>query len=214
MLAKVHLGGDPAGDKAAAREPVSELSLGAITKRFLAYQGKRLRPSSYKSAKLYLDRYLQPLHGKRIDQITRADIAARLSILAEKSGVVTADRVRSNISSLFSWAIGEGLVEANPVIGTNKHAEDVKPRDRVLNDAELVAIWNAVPAVPVDGYADAVRLLMLTGARANEIGELKWSEVDLDARTISLPAERVKNKNAFVIPLSDAALDILAHMPL
>ena len=45
---------------------------------------------------------------------------------------------------MYAWAIGEGLCETNPVVGTNKAAEE-KPRERVLSDAELAAIWNALP---------------------------------------------------------------------
>jgi integrase len=209
VFAKVRLGGDPAGDKISARAVVSELSLGAIVEQYLARQSGRLRPSSFKSAELYLRRYLKSLHHMRLDEVKRADIAARLSAIAAMNGAVTADRVRSNISSLYAWAIGEGLCEANPVIGTNKH-DDSKPRDRVLGDDELVSIWNALPA---QHYGSVVKLLMLTGCRADEIGWLEWSEVDLDERVIHLPAERVKNGNAFDVPLSDMAVDILANTP-
>src|SRR5262249_43580988 len=55
--------------------------------------------------------------------------------------------------------------------------------------------------------------LMLTGCRREEIGLLRWSEIDMDARTITLPAERTKNGQKHVVPLSDAALNILQSMP-
>ena len=52
-------------------------------------------------------------------------------------------------------------------------------RDRILNDAELLAVWQAATAI---GYplGDIVKLLILTGQRLNEIARLKWDEVDLD----------------------------------
>ena len=75
---------------------------------------------------------------------------------------------------MFAWAIGEGLCEANPVDGTNKASED-KPRERVLSDAELAAIWKAAPD---NDYGRIVRLLMLTAQRREEIGGLRWSEID------------------------------------
>jgi hypothetical protein len=55
-----------------------------------------------------------------------------------------------------------------------------------------------------------VRLLMLTGARRQELGSLTWSEIDFAARVINLPASRVKNKEPHQIPLSQIAFDILA----
>jgi len=215
VLAKVHLGDDPAGDRAKARATAAD-TLKAVAERYLEWQEPRLRPSSYKSAKLYLlggdtVKHLKPLHGLRLDKITRAEIASLLSIIAKGSGAVTADRVRSNLSSLYAWAIGEGIVETNPTIGVTKHAADIKPRDRVLSDAELVAIWNAVPE-RAQHYGSVIKLLMLTGCRADEIGGLKWSEVDLERKLISLPEDRVKNANPIDIPLSDLALDVLSRV--
>jgi integrase len=85
-------------------------------------------------------------------------------------------------------------------------------RDRVLDDNELTAVWHALGA---GDYGDLVRLLMLTGARRQELGSLRWSEIDFAARVITLPASRVKNKRAHEIPLSQTAFDILAarHTP-
>ncbi len=83
----------------------------------------------------------------------------------------------------------KGCVEANPVIGTNKHS-NAKPRDRVLSDAELVAIWKAAPD---SDFGRIVKLLMLTGQRRDEIGSLRWSEIDIAGKLIALPSERTKN---------------------
>ena len=55
-----------------------------------------------------------------------------------------------------------------------------------------------------------MRLLMLTGARRQELGSLTWSEINFAARVINLPASRVKNKKPHQIPLSQIAFDILA----
>ena len=82
---------------------------------------------------------------------------------------MAADRGRSTLSAFFGWAIGEGIAEVNPVIGTNKSSKGAS-RERVLTDAELVAIWNAAPA---SDYGRIVRLLMLTGQRRDEIADLR-----------------------------------------
>ena len=71
----------------------------------------------------------------------------------------------------------EGLCEANPVIATNDPSAGIPLRDRVLNDAEIRAIWNATGD---DDFGKIVRLLLLTGCRRDEIGTLQWGEVDLD----------------------------------
>jgi integrase len=71
----------------------------------------------------------------------------------------------------------------------------------------LRAIWHALP----DGdYGDIVRLLMLTGARRDEVGGLRWSEIDLRGEAlITLPAARTKGRRPHEIPLSGPALAIL-----
>jgi integrase len=75
-----------------------------------------------------------------------------------------------------------------------------------LNDAELAAVWRASGG---DEYGKIVKLLILTGARRAEIGGLRWSELDADAGTWTLPGERAKNKHAHMLPLPAVAWDII-----
>jgi integrase len=63
---------------------------------------------------------------------------------------------------------------------------------------------------PDNSYGSILKLLLLTGCRRDEIGGLMWSEVDLNARTITIPGSRTKNKQEHVVPLSDTAMFILA----
>jgi integrase len=99
----------------------------------------------------------------------------------------------------------EGLVDANPVLGTNRQADE-QARDRVLADAELIAIWRASRD---DDYGRIVRLLALTGQRRDEIGSIGKSEISLAARSWSIPRERTKNSRAHEVPLPDLAIEIL-----
>ncbi|MEI7876008.1 MAG: site-specific integrase, partial [Alphaproteobacteria bacterium] len=62
-------------------------------------------------------------------------------------------------------------------------------------------------------YGRVVRLLVLTGCRRDEIGSLRWSEINRDARLIALPGERTKNSRPHDVPLSDAALGVLDSAP-
>jgi integrase len=88
---------------------------------------------------------------------------------------------------------------ANPVAGTHRH--NGKARERVLSEAELAAIWRACGD---DDYGRIVRLLILTGQRREEIGGLRWSEIDTDR--IVLPGGRTKNKRDHILPLAPQAL--------
>jgi len=210
LLAQVRLGHDPAVERAERRERASDEPLGGIVSRFLARQERRLRPRSYVDTRRYLERYLRPLHELHLTSIDRATVASRLGKIASEHGAVSADRARAALSSFFAWAIGEGLCDTNPVVGTNKHFDGAKSRDRVLSDRELAAIWKALPD---SDYGAIVRLLILTGQRREEIGGLRWSEVDLEAREITLPATRTKNHRPHDVPLSGQALAILKSRP-
>ena len=166
---------------------------------------KAMKPRSWGESSRHLRQHWKSLRGIAIANIERRDVAATLRTIADKSGPVAADRARSTLSAMFAWAIGEGLCESNPVIGTNKSSDDV-PRDRALSDRELVTLWNGLPN---DGYGTILRLLILTGCRREEVGGLRWSEIDFKARTMTLPPHRTKNSSTHVIPLSDAAIDLL-----
>jgi integrase len=122
---------------------------------------------------------------------------------------VTAARARIALSTMFAWAIGEGIADNNPVIGTNKPAEPAA-RDRVLTDAEIADIWRGCRD---DDFGRIVRLLLLTGARRDEIGDLAWNEIDFDRAAINLPPERTKNNRPNVVPLAPAAVAILKGAP-
>jgi integrase len=210
LLGAVALGHDLQAEKAARRQQDGH-SLRAVVADYLTVKQPSLRPASFRVTKLYLTgkAYFGPLHATAIGEITRADVAARLLAITRNSGTVTGSRARSALSTLFAWALGEGLCEANPVVGTNK-PPDATPRDRVLDDSELAAIWNACKD---DDYGRIVRLLALTGARRAEIAGMRWSELDLDKGLWSLPKERAKNKRALLLPLPPLALSIIKSVP-
>ena len=121
LLAKVRLGQDPAADRAEARVRASDEPLGTVIDRFLARQERRLRRRSYVEARRYLGQYCKPLHPLPLARIGRQAVADRLGKIAKEHGAVSADRARAALSAFFTWAIGEGLCDANPVVGTNKH---------------------------------------------------------------------------------------------
>jgi integrase len=78
----------------------------------------------------------------------------------------------------------------------------------VLGNSELALIWKATDG---DHYGAIVRLLLLTGQRADEIASLRWPEIGADA--VVLPSSRTKNKRQHSIPLSRPAEEILAAQP-
>jgi len=101
--------------------------------------------------------------------------------------------------------MGRGLVEANPVVGIKSGG--VARRNRTLTVGELREVWLALGATS-DDFARIVRLLICTGCRRDEVGQLSWSEVaeNADGPQLEIPGSRTKNHLAFVVPLSELAL--------
>jgi integrase len=202
-FAKVRRGINPKAEKRAARVNAAE-TFGRLSAVFLKAAESRLRPRSYAEVSRHIEKQLSALDHEPINGIDRKRIAEILSRLAVESGPVAANRVRASLSAFFTWAIGEGFVEANPVTGTTKRKE--QSRDRVLPGAELAAVWSACGD---DDYGRIVRLLILTGQRRDEVGGIAETELQRERRMWSLPAERTKNGEPHDVPLPDVALALL-----
>jgi integrase len=154
---------------------------------------------------LHLRKHWRALHSRELQNLERRHVAAELGRIATTSGLYGANRSRAALSALFAWAIGEGLTDTNPVVGTNKATEEVA-RDRVLTGDELSLIWR----VAGEGdYGAIVRLLILTGQRREEVGGTLWSEIDPGAATWRIASERTKNARPHEVPLSAPALEVL-----
>jgi integrase len=205
-FAQAEMGVDPVAE----RRRANAVTLGAAIDRYLDAKRHRLRPNSFNAAERYLAKHWKPLHGRPLDAIKRADVAARLQETVKAYGCTSAARGRDNLSALFGWAMKEGLCEANPVLATNDPTEGMQPRDRVLNDDEVRAIWNACEE---DDGGRIIKLLLLTGCRREEIGGLKWSEVNLDTSLLTIPGTRTKNHRTLELTLPDVATDILRSVP-
>jgi integrase len=201
LYARVRLGQDPAGEKTEAKVKAAE-TFAATAARFLEHQRLRLRPRSYPDVERHLLVHAKALHGLQLARVARRDIATVIAAVAENSGATTGNRVRTSLSTFFSWAMMRGLVESNPVVGTMRNRE--RSRERVLEPAELHAIWTNLAG---DHFGAIIKLLALTGQRASEIAALCWSEVR--DNVIVLPSDRTKNHRVHVVPLSKTARAII-----
>jgi integrase len=207
-FAQAELGTDPAAERAKARRDSAaiKLTVASVAGRYLGAKQDVLRPNTYNQAKRHLAVLWKPLADRPIGSVKRADVAAQLQEIVKAHGRTSAARARGNLSAMFSWAMREGLCDANPVLLTNDPAEGIEPRERVLSDHELVAVWNACGD---DDFGRIVRLLLLTGCRREEIGGLRWDEIDFDSGVLTIPGERTKNHRALALTLPPVALEIL-----
>jgi integrase len=203
-FAQVELGVDPGAERAQAG--ARALTLAVAIARYLDAKRGVSRPNTFKAAERYFAVHWKPLRNRPLDAIRRADVAARLQVLVKAHGRTSAARARDYLSALYSWSMREGLCETNPVLATNDPTEGVQPRDRVLSDDEVRAIWSAAGD---DDSGRIVKLLLLTGCRREEIGGLKWSEANLDTGVMTIPGARTKNGRTLELTLPKIAIDVL-----
>lgn len=209
VLAAVALGQDPQADKADRRDK-DRVSIRAVVDQYLAVKRGEVRPKTFVEIARYLtDKgYFGPLHGMPIDQVTQRDVASCLLVISQR-GAVTTTQARSTLQAFYVWALHMGIALTNPVIGTRKPREAM-PRERVLSDDELGRIWNGCGD---DDYGRIIKLLILTGARRQEVGGMAWPEIDLERSAWTLPASRSKNKRSHTLPLPTAALTSSKRCP-
>jgi integrase len=211
-------GKDPAVEKATAKED-AKITFKSVADDYLEVLKARmaageLKPRAFEQIEAHLTKHFKSLHRLVLSSINRATIATRLREIGKERGLVAADRARSNLSTLFGWAIGEGICQTNPVDGTNRQAGEYVERERSLiqmdgekpNYDELIAIWKGAPD---NEYGKIVRLLILTLCRRDEIGSLERAEIDKENRLLRLPGERTKNSREHIVPLSEPAMAIL-----
>jgi integrase len=105
--------------------------------------------------------------------------------------------------------VQRGLIEHNPVSGSVNPAAAAS-RDRVLEDPELSVVWRVCGD---DTFGRIIRLLILAGARANEIAGLRWNEIDLATGLLVIPPERVKTGKTLRLTLPPQAVEILKAIP-
>jgi integrase len=196
---------------AAPAGPLTNDSVEAAVASFLdlhAYRKTRL--NSARATEYSFNRFVLPAwHGRTVASITRRDVID----LVEQVAVDTpyaANRLLAALSRFFKWLCGRDAIPASPAMGVERPHQEVA-RQRTLDDAELRALWRACEGE--GSFGAALRMLVLTGCRRNEVSQMKWSEIDDKRQLWLLPAERTKSDRAHVVPLSSQAWAILQSLP-
>lgn len=212
FFAKVELGMDPREErrKAEAAAEADRLTFKVVVDLYLKAKATKLRARTHKIAGVYFRDKWGTFDRKPIGSLDQKTVAQRLREIIDRHGATAAARARGHLSALFTWAMKEGLVDRNPVIATHNPVEGLPARDRVLSDEEVRILWRACQD---DDWGRIVRLLLLTACRRDEIGRLRWSEVDPENARLLLPAERTKSGRAMEVPLVPTAKAILQAVP-
>ena len=196
LLSGVTLGENPAMQREETR---AAEKFGPMVERYLAYAGKRQKPSSLSETRRNLTKHCAELNTTPAKDVRRADIAGLHCRITESVGATAANRTLAALSALFGPAMATGVVEANPVLKVPRNVE--VSRERVLSDAEIKAIWKA--AGDGSDFGRIVRLLLLTGCRRTEV---VMQRLEVQDNLWTVPKERMKNGLPHEVPLSSEAI--------
>lgn len=215
-LVRVAEGGDPAEERRTARRRRETVTVAALAKRWQEeHAAQRLRPSSIARADGLLKNHILPVLGRvDVTELDRAH-AAKLQH-AMRANRTNANRGRAMLSALCHYAERVGLRPqgSNPTRFVAPFREE--KRRRFLSGEELSALGAALERIeranerPCDVAAvAAVRLLLMTAARAGEILSLRWEHVDLEHGTLRLPTSKTGQKTVTLGPVARALLEEL-----
>jgi integrase len=229
-LAAVAKGGDPAADKQARR---ADLTVAQLIDRYLS-EGPADKPNKKKLSWTHdagnLRRHVAAILGRRrLATLTKDDIqrfqrsvtqgetkanapaAQKRGRVRVRGGAAAAARSTAVLAAMLAWATERGFLSANPAKGVQLNT--LAARERFLTDQELARLGDALAAMEARGVnrssLNIIRLLLLTGARLNEIASLKWEYVDFQRGVFMLPDSKTGAKT---VPVGAPVFEILAKI--
>ena len=200
----VALGEDPAAHKQSAR---SAPAIADLVTQYLEMYAK-VHKRSWRIDERRFRRTVLPQWGRRkVTDITRRDVIALLDDLMARNIPVEANRTHALVRTLFNWAISRDLLEYNPCTQVKAPGNE-QPRDRVLTDEEIRAVWDTCGHLgPIlDAH---FKLRILTAQRGNEVRTMRWEDIDLETGWWTIPAHITKNKLSHRVPLNVPAQEML-----
>lgn len=156
-----------------------------------------------------------PMGARPIEEITAPELLKMLRRIESRGALETAHRVRTICGQIFRYAIATGRCERDP-------AADLRDALKSYKKGHLAAIIDPKALIPllraIDGYKGthtvrcALKLTPLLLARPGELRQAEWPEIDFDAATWSIPAEKMKTRQEHIVPLAWQAVAILRDL--
>jgi integrase len=140
----------------------------------------------------------------------RRDVNRCVDPIVKRGSPIEAARAFEDLRAMLRWAVSRGDLDHNPIDGMKKPATS-KPRERVLSEDEILALWMGLPTALANTPTcqRIIKLCLITGQRVGEVAGMRRGELDLKHALWSLPGSRTKNGHPHAVPLSDVAIGII-----
>jgi integrase len=158
------------------------------------------------------------LGGRPIAQISQGEITTVIEkVMSRTTTGARARNLLADLKGLYGFVLdrpGEYGMDHAPTdrIKARRLIGKKVIRQRVLTDDELRKLWAATGQAGYP-YGSLLRLIALTGCRVSELRCASWREIDMAAKTFTVPASRFKSGCQHIVPLSSAAMALLAGLP-
>jgi integrase len=190
-------------DEQSPMNALPKVSFAIARSKFLADCEVRTRPRTVEEYRRLLNRHFH--FECNITDLSRHDIASVVEKLKAKPSEQQHAFVA--IRTMLNWCVKRGFLDVAPV---PPMAFKTRPRERILTDSELVAVWQRASEFGYP-YGPIVQLLVLTGQRKGEVVGLRRSWF-VDERIV-YPSDFVKNKRSHTIPIGQQALELISALP-
>ena len=206
---EVDQGHDPMGERHAERAAPTMIDL---WERYRAeYLPNKAAKSQADERAMWTNIVLPRLGREKLASLTHADMDALHHYITMVRGTpIVANRTIAFLRGMFNLAKRWGWLADNPATGVRKNPEE--KRNRYLNRTEIAALARALNEHSEAMSANAIKLLMLTGARRGEVLGARWEMFDLENGVWTKPSAHTKQRRLHRVPLSGPALQLLLDM--
>jgi integrase len=203
-------GGDPVGEKRAARDVVT---FGQLAQTYIDGHAKPNKKSWAEDDRQINASLLPKWKSRPAADISPEDLLALLNAKVNAGAPVAANRLRALVSRMFTFGAEQRLVPptSNPVIGVRRPTKETT-RERVLTEDEIRRLWDA--CATQNAYVCAwFRLRLVTAQRGGELLQMRWQDIDPKSHFWTILGEFVKNAHGHRVYLNDTARQILKAVP-
>jgi integrase len=211
-----------------AKAEAEAFTVGEAVERYLAdagrssKRGKAWRPKTAKEWRRIFEHDVLPRwHGRPLAELAKSEVLELVNDKAAQrerkrqgrgdGAAVQAGKMLTRLRTFFGWAKANDLVQKDPTEGVRMPAREAQ-RDRALDDDEIRLFWHGCNKIGWS-FGPLFKLLLLTAQRRDEVGGMRWSEIDLDNRTWTIPRQRAKSDRAHIVHLSALAVEIIEAVP-
>lgn len=204
---RVDNGEDPMGER---HEERTAPTMADLAQRFDAEHLTKRRATTATDYRSILRGHILPTLGKiKVADLRHSDVE-KLHRKIAATAPYRANRAVSVLSKMMNLAVKWELRADNPVRGIERAPEE--KRERFLTPAEIARLGEVLATHPERTSCQAIRLLLLTGARRGEMLSATWSQFDLEKGAWTKPSSATKQKKEHRVPLSAPALTVLSEL--